>query len=144
MNAWVRQQLRRLLGLAWRGERERAMDAEMRFHLEMEAGALQREGLSAEEARRQAHVRFGGLERFKEEGRDARGTRTLEDLWQDLNYAVRQLRVSPGFAAATVLSLALGISAATTMQSNRRYFRSEANKLRSRDRVMYLSQGAKT
>jgi putative ABC transport system permease protein len=132
---------RRLRMLRRRSEHERAMDGEMRFHLEMEAAELQRGGLSAEEAKRRARVLFGGVELFKEEGRDARGTRWLEDLWQDLGYALRQLRASPGFAAATVLTLALGVGVTTMMHSSRWYRTFEGSTLGSPDRLVYIGQG---
>ena len=70
--------LRALLG---KQDLNREMDEEMRIHLEMEAEELVRtRGLAPEEARRQAMLAFGGLQRFREEGRDARGVRVLEDL----------------------------------------------------------------
>ena len=94
------------------------MDEEMRIHLEMEAEELVRtRGLSPREARRQAMLAFGGLERFREEGRDARGVRVLEDLHADLRYAARMFSKHPGFAAAAVLTLALGIGATTAVSS---------------------------
>ena len=96
----------------------REMDEEMRIHVEMEADELVRtRGLSPREARRQAMIAFGGVERFREEGRDARGTRMLEDLHADLRYAVRMFSKHPGFAAAAVLTLALGIGATTAVSS---------------------------
>jgi predicted permease len=93
------------------------MDVEMRFHIEMEAAELQRDGLSPEEARRQALVRFGGVRRFKEEGREARGGSWLEDLMRDARYSVRSLWHSRGYAAVVVLTLALGIAANTSIFS---------------------------
>jgi predicted permease len=143
MLEFFERSVRRLRALAKRGEREQTMDEEMRFHLEMEAAELRRAGVPASEAMRQARLMFGGVERFKEEGRDARGTRPIEDLWQDLRYGARQLRRSPGFAAATVLTLALGIGATTMLQSDRRYVASEANTLASPERLVYLGQGPK-
>jgi len=89
---------------------ERELEEEMRFHLEMEAKRLEREeGLDAVEARRRAMLTFGGVERFKEEVRDARWTRVLEDMAQDVRYSLRALRRSPAFTSVAVLSLGLGI-----------------------------------
>lgn len=139
----VRRMWRRLHTLARRGDHDRAMAEEMRFHLEMEAADLRQAGVPGDEAARRARLTFGGVERFKEEGRDVRGTRLIEDLWQDLSYATRQLRASPGFAAATVLTLALGIGATTMMYSNHRYITAEGNTLASPERLVFLGQGPK-
>jgi hypothetical protein len=57
----------------------RELDDEVRFHLDMEAERLRREGLSAREARRKAMIRFGGVHRFKERTREARGTKLAPD-----------------------------------------------------------------
>ena len=57
------------------------------------------------EARRSARLEFGGVEQVKEECRDARGTRWIEDLWQDLHFALRTLRKTPGFAIAVMHSI---------------------------------------
>jgi len=95
---------------------ERDMDAELRFHIEMEAEELARtRGLSRGEALRQARVAFGGVERYKESGRDARGTRLLEDLIADTRFALRVLRRAPGFASAAAITLALGIGVTTAL-----------------------------
>ncbi|HKG95310.1 MAG TPA: ABC transporter permease [Gemmatimonadaceae bacterium] len=114
---WIRRLARRARLLARRGRAERAMDDEMRYHLECEAAERVRQGMSPDDARRSALADFGGVERFKEEGRDARGVRPLEDLARDLHFALRVLRRNPGFTAATVLTLALGIGAATAIYS---------------------------
>ena len=107
--------LRRLRALFRRAELEREMDEELRHHLEMEREELARNGLSAEEARRQALVAFGGVERTKEDAREARGFPWLEDLAQDTRYAVRGLARTPGFTVAVVVTLALAIGANATM-----------------------------
>jgi len=106
---------RRLVTLLHRGSEESAMDEEMRFHLEMEAQKLEREGWDPDEARTEAFRRFGGVERMKERTRDERGTRFLEDAARDVRYALRSLARAPGFTLVAVVTLSLGIGATTAM-----------------------------
>ena len=73
------------------------LDAELRDHLERQTADYVRDGLSEAEARRRAKLELGGFEQVKEACRDARGTRLLEDLGQDLRYGARVLRKSPVF-----------------------------------------------
>ena len=112
----MRRWLRRLGRLRGGDGAEVSMDEEMRFHLEMEERELVAKGYAPREARRLARVRFGGVERYKEEGREARG-RVLEDAVQDVRYAVRGLRRRPAFAATVIATLALGIGATTAVWS---------------------------
>ena len=109
-----------LARLRWsvrRRREESEMREEMRLHLEMAADAMQRDGMSASDARRAARLAFGGVAQAEEEVRDAYGTRSIEDLGRDLRLATRVLRRAPGYAAATILTFALGIGAATTIYS---------------------------
>src|SRR6185437_13608040 len=100
-----------------RADMEAQLQKELQEHLERQTADYMRAGLSEDEARRKARLNFGGVEQIKEECRDARGTRWLESIWQDIRFAARTLRKSPGFAFAAIGTLALGIGASSSIFS---------------------------
>jgi putative ABC transport system permease protein len=107
----------RARALFFRNAEDREMDDEVRFHLERDAQERIRNGRTPDVARREALLAFGGVERYKEQMRDARGTRPLEELGADIRYALRGLRRNPGFALTGILVLGVGIGATSTVYS---------------------------
>jgi len=107
----------RFRALVFRRSEERELAEELRFHLEMEADYRRRSGASDADARRESLIVLGGIERVKDDVRDARGTRLIEDGVGDVGFAVRVLARSPGFTVVAVLTLAIGIGGTTAVFS---------------------------
>src|ERR1043166_9743429 len=113
--SWYHEIASALGDLIGRRRQDREMCEEVRFHLEMEIARNEAAGMPADEARRRAVRDFGGVERHKDDTRDARGAGWLYDWWSDVRFAVRSLGRRPGFATIAIVTLAVGIGATTTL-----------------------------
>ena len=113
----LRRFLTRLFNSATRRAREERLREEIEEHVALQTAENLRAGLSPIEARRQAMLKFGGVEAMKQDYRAERGLLFIENLLGDLRNAVRTIRRMPGLAAVIIVSLAVGIGVNTTIFS---------------------------
>src|SRR5580658_5616350 len=109
--------LQRFRAIFQRKAVETELDQELRYHLDREAEKYRGMGLSPDDATRRARMALGGPEQVRQQCREARGTKLLEDLAQDLRYGLRMLWKNPRLTSMIVLSLAIGIGANTAIFS---------------------------
>jgi putative ABC transport system permease protein len=107
----------RLRSLLGRTRRLRGFEADIEAHLSLLAQDLERQGLTPEAARREARLRFGGVEQVREAYRDASGFPLLDAIGQDVRYGARTIRRQPGFSLLIVALVGLGVGANTAIFS---------------------------
>jgi hypothetical protein len=111
----MREWIRRLVAVGWRGRGDEQLDDELRFHVEELARGFERRGCDPEAARVAAARELGGVGRTKQAWRDQRSWLPLEEVLQDIKYGMRVLHRSRGLTMAAAVMLAIAVAATTSL-----------------------------
>ncbi len=136
----MRSILMLIAGVFRRSRVESVLAEELKFHIEKRTADLQRGGAAREDAMRQARLEFGNVEAWKKEYRDAGGFRFFDEVYADIRFAFRSFRRNLGFAAMTVLSLALGIGVNLSIFASLYYVVLHPLPYPDLDRIMAVSE----
>lgn len=136
----LRSLLARLRSIVRRNRVRDESDEEVRFHLEMEVEYQRARGLEPVEARRAALIAFGGVQRFREETREAHRGVMIDDILQGIRMAVRRLRRTPGFTLSATVTLSIAIGATASVFSVVDGVLLKAFPFRDPDRVLLITE----
>ena len=142
LDRWMQRIPLRLRSVFRRSVVDRELDDEFQYHIERQTAEYIRRGMAPAAALEAARRELGNIAFYKEEARDTRGTRWIEELLGDVRFGMRSLRRAPVFSVAVVATLALGIGANTAMFTLLRGTLLKPLPNRDGERIVYIRQSA--